>query len=70
MHINLKNVGSEFLVDVMIEKNIIEINSQKARERVPQMVVFLIIVLQGYPQILHGIVKVALSKFWKAFYLF
>jgi hypothetical protein len=35
----------------MIEKNIIGIDSEKAKERVPQTVVFLIIIMQGYPQI-------------------
>jgi len=35
----------------MIEKNIIGIDSEKAKERVPQTVVFLIVILQGYPQI-------------------
>ena len=33
----------------MIEKNIIGIDSEKAKERVPNLVVFLIIVLPGYP---------------------
>ena len=51
MHINPKDMGQEFHVDVMIEKNIIGIDSEKAKERVPQTVVFLIIIMQGYPQI-------------------
>ena len=33
----------------MIEKNIIGIDSEKAKERVPNLVVFLIIILPGYP---------------------
>ena len=51
IYIHPKDVGSEFHVDIMIEKNIIEIDSEKAKERVPQTVVFLIIIMQGYPQI-------------------
>ena len=51
MYLNPKDVGSEFHVDVMIEKNIIGIDSEKAKERVPQTVVFLIIIIQGYPQV-------------------
>ena len=35
----------------MIEKNIIGIDTEKANERVPEMVVFLIIIVQGYPEI-------------------
>ena len=35
----------------MIEKNIIGIDSEKAKERVPETVVFLIIIVQGYPEI-------------------
>ena len=35
----------------MIEKNIIGIDSEKAKERVPETVVFLIIIVKGYPQI-------------------
>ena len=34
----------------MIEKNIIGIDSEKAKERVPEMVVFLVIIVQGYPE--------------------
>ena len=51
MYINPKDVGNEFLVDVMIEKNIIGIDSEKAKERVPETIVFLIIIVKGYPQI-------------------
>ena len=40
MYIHPKDVGSEYLVDVMIEKNIIGIDSEKAKERVPETVVF------------------------------
>ena len=50
MHLNVKDMGHEFHVDVMIEKNIIPIDSEKAREHVPKIVVFLIIIMQGYPQ--------------------
>jgi len=35
----------------MIEKNIIGIDSEKVKERVPKTVVFLIVIIQGYPQI-------------------
>ena len=42
MHINIKDMGAEFHIDVMIEKNIIGIDSEKAKERVHQIVVFLI----------------------------
>ena len=35
----------------MIEKNIIGIDSEKAKERVPETIVFLIVIVQGYPQI-------------------
>lgn len=51
MHINPKDMGTEYLVDVIIEKNIIGIVSERARERVPQNVVFLVIILQGYPHV-------------------
>ena len=51
MYIHPKDVGSEFLVDVMIEKNIIGIDSEKAKERVPETIVFLIIILPGYPDV-------------------
>ena len=51
MHINPKDMGSEFHVDILIEKNIIGIDSEKAKERVPQTVVFLIIIMNGYPQV-------------------
>ena len=51
MYIHSKDVGSEYLIDVMIEKNIIGIDSEKAKERVPETVVFLIIIVQGYPDV-------------------
>jgi len=51
MHINPKDMGQEFHVDIMIEKNIIGIDSEKAKERVPHSVVFLIIIMQGYPHV-------------------
>ena len=35
----------------MIEKNIIGIDSEKAKERVPEIIVFLIIIIKGYPEI-------------------
>ena len=35
----------------MIEKNVIGIDSEKAKERVPKIVVFLIIILPGYPNV-------------------
>ena len=50
MYINPKEVGEDFHLDVMIEKNIIGIDSEKAKERVPETIVFLII-LHGYPEI-------------------
>ena len=51
MYINPKDMGSEYHIDIMIEKNIIGIDSEKAKERVPKTIVFLIIVIQGYPKI-------------------
>ena len=51
MFINPKEVGSEFHIDVVIEKNIIGIDSEKAKERVPQTIVFLIVIIQGYPKV-------------------
>ena len=51
MYIHPKDVGLEFLVDVMIEKNIIGIDSEKAKERVPETIVFVIIIVQGYPEV-------------------
>ena len=50
MYIHPKDSGAEYLVDVMIEKNIIGIDSEKAKERVPETIVFLIIIVQGYPE--------------------
>ena len=50
MYINPKEVGGDFHIDVMIEKNIIGIDSEKAKERVPETIVFLIIV-QNYPEV-------------------
>ncbi len=51
MYIHPKDVGKQYLVDVMIEKNIIGIDSEKAKERVPETIVFLIIITQGYPDV-------------------
>ena len=51
MKLNPKDMGSEFHVDVMIEKNIIGFVSEKAKERVPPTVVFLIVIMQGYPNV-------------------
>ena len=49
MYIKYKDNGNEYLIDIMIEKNIIGIDSEKAKERVPKIVAFLIIIVQGYP---------------------
>ena len=51
MKLNPKDMGSEFHVDVMIEKNIIGFVSEIAKERVPHTVVFLIVIMQGYPNV-------------------
>ena len=51
IYIHPKDMNTEYLIDVMIEKNIIGIDSEKAKERVPETVVFLIIILQGYPDV-------------------
>ena len=51
MYINPKDMGTEYHIDIMIEKNIIGIDSEKAKERVPNTVVFLIIIIQGYPNV-------------------
>ena len=51
MRLNPKDMGSEFHVDVMIEKNIIGFVSEKSKERVPPTVVFLIVIMQGYPNV-------------------
>ena len=51
MYLHPKDIGNEYLIDVLIEKNIIGIDSEKAKERVPETVVFLIIIIKGYPQI-------------------
>ncbi len=51
MYIHYKEVGADIHIDIMIEKNIIGIDSEKAKERVPETVVFLIIIVQGYPDI-------------------
>ena len=50
MLITQKEVAGEIQLVVMIEKNIIGIDSEKAKERVPKTVVFLIL-LHGYPEI-------------------
>jgi ubiquitin-protein ligase len=49
IYIKYKDNGNEYLIDIMIEKNIIGIDSEKAKERVPKIVAFLIIIVQGYP---------------------
>ena len=51
MYLNPKDAGNDYHIDIMIEKNIIGIDSEKAKERVPETVVFLIIILKGYPEI-------------------
>ena len=51
MYIKFKDVGNECHVDIMIEKNIIGIDSEKAKERVPETLVFLLIIVNGYPVI-------------------
>ena len=51
MYINPKEVGNEYHIDVLIEKNIIGIDSEKAKERVPETVMFLIILVPGYPDV-------------------
>jgi hypothetical protein len=51
MYIHQKDTGNEYLIDVMIEKNIVGIDSEKAKERVPETIVFLIIIIKGYPDI-------------------
>ena len=42
---------TEYHIDIMVEKNIIGIDSEKAKERVPKIVVLLIVILPGYPNI-------------------
>ena len=49
MHINQKEIGEVLNKNVMINKNIIGIYSKKAKERVPEIVFFLII-MQDYPE--------------------
>ena len=49
MFLNPKETSGQYHIDIMIEKNIIGIDSEKAKERVPNLVVFLIIILPGYP---------------------
>ena len=51
MYTKYKDNGNEYLIDIMIEKNIIGIDSEKSKERVPKIVAFLIIIVQGYPVI-------------------
>ena len=51
MYIYHKEVGADYHIDIMIEKNIIGIDSEKAKERVPETVVFLIIIVPGYPEV-------------------
>ena len=62
MFINQKEVAGEIQLVVMIEKNIIGIDSEKAKERVPKTVVFLIL-LHGYPEIPPNMPKLE-SKKW------
>ena len=50
IYLHSKDCGSEYHLDVLIEKNVIGIDSEKAKERVPETVVFLIIILNGYPE--------------------
>ena len=49
--INPKEVSNQYHIELMIEKSIIGIDSEKAKERVPETVVFLIIIVQGYPEV-------------------
>ena len=49
--INPKEVSNQYHIELMIEKSIIGIDSEKAKERVPKIVVFLIVILPGYPNI-------------------
>ena len=51
IYLHSKDAGNEYHLDVMIEKNIIGIDSEKAKERVPESIVFLIIIINGYPDI-------------------
>ena len=51
IYINPKEVSNQYHIDIMIEKDIIGIDSEKAKERVPKIVVFLIVILPGYPNI-------------------
>ena len=44
-------MGDEFHVDITIEKNIIRIDSESAKMHTPENIVFLIIILPGYPVI-------------------
>lgn len=50
MYIHQKEVGSDFHIDVMIEKNMIGIDSEEIKERVPETLVFLIIIDNTYPE--------------------
>lgn len=49
MYLHPKLVGNEYHIDVLIEKNIVGIDSEKAKERVPETIVFLIIIMKEYP---------------------
>ena len=49
--INSKEVSNQYHIDIMIKKDIIGIDSEKSKERVPKIVVFLIVILPGYPNI-------------------
>ena len=73
MKLNPKDMGSEFHVDVMIEKNIIGFVSEIAKERVPHTVVFLIVIMQGYPNVpppfLSRVINAKGYKFYGTFHL-
>jgi len=49
--INPKEVSNQYHIDIMIEKDIVGIDSEKARKRVPKIIVFLLVILPGYPNI-------------------
>ena len=51
IYINSKQIDNEYNIDIMIDKNLIALDSEKAKERVPETVGFLIIIVKGYPAI-------------------
>ena len=51
IYINSKQIDNEYNIDIMIDKNLIALDSEKAKERVPETVGFLIIIVKGYPVI-------------------